>query len=77
MFSDMVQNAYLPTIRPTRRTFLKLSVGTSAGLVLGAHLPVSSAAASQRARDTAAFNPFVHIAPNGTVTVLIKHLDKG
>ncbi|MDX2202851.1 MAG: xanthine dehydrogenase family protein molybdopterin-binding subunit [Hyphomicrobiaceae bacterium] len=62
-----------------RRTFLKLSVGAGAGLVLGVASgasPVLSTAAVA-ADGPAAFNPFVRITPDNRVIVVVKHLDKG
>lgn len=71
----------LPVAKPeaTRRMFLKLSGGAGAGLVLGMAAPVrgigSSAAAA--APEALAPNPFLIVAPDNSVTVIIKHLDKG
>ena len=65
------------TLRTTRRGFLMASGGAGLGLVLGLSLPRAEAAAAAASSDAAAFNPFVRIAPDGTVTVLSKHLDKG
>ena len=59
----------------SRRAFLKASGGATAGLVVGFALPPSEATAITA--DSTHFNPFVRIAPDGRVTVLIKHLDKG
>ncbi len=60
-----------------RRGFLRLPVGTGAGLVIGAYLPPSPAT-NAAALDTATtFNPFVKITPDNKVIVLSKHLDKG
>lgn len=62
---------------PDRRTLLKL---VGAGLVLGfAPLPelTSEALAADGAAKSLAPNPFVIVAPDNTVTVIIKHLDKG
>ena len=65
----------MPTPALTRRGFLKLSAGATGGLMLGAALrPVSAAA--QGAADGLA-TPFVHIRPDNTVVVIVKHLDKG
>ena len=64
------------TFQTTRRGFLKASGGAGLGLILGLALPRAGAAAAQTS-GTAEFNPFVRIAPDGTVTVLSKHLDKG
>ncbi len=55
-----------------RRTFLKVTGGATAGLVVGLQF-VGKAAATGDGN----FNPFVQISPDGTVTVLSKHLDKG
>jgi isoquinoline 1-oxidoreductase beta subunit len=63
----------------TRRTFIKLSGGAGAGLVLGlAPLRFDVETGVARATDvTLEPNPFVRVAPDNTVTVIIKHLDKG
>lgn len=58
----------------SRRGFIKLS---GAGLILGlAPLPNLTAAAAAKGEGFAP-NPFVIVAPGNTVTVIIKHLDKG
>ena len=59
-----------------RRGFLKAAGGAGAGLMLGAALPFA-AARTAAAAGPAAFNPFVRIAPDGAITVVVKHLDKG
>ena len=56
----------------SRRTFLQASGGVTAGLIVGFRVSDVSAATGD-----GAFNPFVQITPDGTVTVLSKHLDKG
>ena len=64
----------------TRREVLKLISASGAGLVLGMHLPVNPAAAMHTAtKTTGALEPnaFVRIAPDNTVTVIIKHLEMG
>lgn len=58
----------------SRRAFLTVTGGATAGLVVGYYLPTSGARA---ATGDGTFNPFVRIAPDGTVTVLNKHLDMG
>lgn len=55
----------------SRRGFLAVIGGAGAGLAVGFRVPDAQAATG------GAFNPFVRIAPDGTVTVSIKHLDKG
>lgn len=65
-------------VMPSRRMFLILSGGVGAGLVLG--LPASASARDAGAEAAAtglAPNPYLRIAPDNTVTVIIKHLDKG
>lgn len=61
----------------SRRTFIKIS---GAGLVLGL-MPLPEGAglggAAEAAATSLAPNPFLVIAPDDTVTVIIKHLDKG
>ena len=53
----------------TRRGFIKIAAG--AGLVIGLAPEFADAA------TPFAPNPFVRIAPDNVVTVMIKHLDKG
>ncbi|MFG1269256.1 xanthine dehydrogenase family protein molybdopterin-binding subunit [Xanthobacter sp. DSM 14520] len=61
----------------SRRFVLAAMGGAGIGLVLG--LRPEMAHAAPAGADTAgqAFNPFVRIPPDGTVTVIVKHLDKG
>ena len=61
------------TIQHSRRAFIKIAGGTGIGLVIGLDLPFSAA----RAATPFAPNPFVRVAPDNTVTVIVKHLDKG
>jgi len=58
------------TIHVSRRHFLKIAGG--AGLAIGLAPELASAATGPFAP-----NPFVRVAPDNTVTVIIKHLDKG
>jgi len=64
----------------TRRQFLRLTTLAGSGLTLGALLPGWGSAAG-RAAGTAPnaplVMPFVHIAPDNSVTVLCKHLEAG
>ncbi|WP_206378170.1 xanthine dehydrogenase family protein molybdopterin-binding subunit [Sneathiella limimaris] len=61
-------------VNESRRNFLKVSGGVTAGLVIGFSL---SGLSTAEAMESKSFNPFVQIAPDGTVTVMVKHLDKG
>ncbi len=76
MFAQRMKSV-LPAPQPSRRGFLKLSLGAGAGLVIGAHMPGIASAATESAAGDGVFNPFVKIAPDSSVTVFIKHLDKG
>ncbi|WP_181701109.1 xanthine dehydrogenase family protein molybdopterin-binding subunit [Chthonobacter albigriseus] len=66
-------------VAASRRGFLKILGGAGAGLIVGAMLPPGSLVGAAKAANgaDAVFNPFVEIAPDGVVTVVIKHLDKG
>ncbi|AWK88564.1 twin-arginine translocation pathway signal protein [Azospirillum thermophilum] len=72
--------ALLRQAAPSRRGFLKVAAGAGGALVLGAQLPALAAeTAAPKAMGPADPRPnlFVVIAPDNTVTVLIKHLDMG
>lgn len=61
-----------------RRGFLRVSGGVSVGLLVGfAMASDTTQPGSGAGAGGASFSPFVRIAPDGTVTVLVKHLDKG
>ncbi len=89
-FSDATLPMALPAASPTalpmaaapsRRSFLK-AAGAGGALILGAHLPLPARAAEgapPKIVGPADPRPqlFVVIAPDNTVTVLAKHLDKG
>lgn len=71
-------------VNVSRRVFLRNTAVTGAGLVIGMHLPLaaraqSGAAAVMHGGGEASFAPnaFVRIAPNDTVTVMIKHIEFG
>ncbi|GGF87769.1 oxidoreductase [Azorhizobium oxalatiphilum] len=66
-----------PPAGVSRRTILRAMGGVGIGLVIGADLSLSGGAAQAAETATADINPFVRIAPDGTVTVIIKHLDLG
>lgn len=65
-----------------RRTFLKSSAALASSLVIGFYLPAKlarAAAPSPGAASGGAFAPnaFLRIAPDNTVTVIVKHLEMG
>src|SRR4029077_3716911 len=65
----------------TRRQFLKLTTLAGSGLTLGIALPGCGGRGGGSSAGGAAAGPltmpFVHIAPDNTVTVLSKHLEAG
>src|SRR5436309_12979259 len=72
----------IPAAEPlSRRTFLKVTAAAGAGLTLGISSvdAVSQAAKAANAATGAAFvpNAFLRIAPDNTVTVLVKHFEMG
>jgi isoquinoline 1-oxidoreductase beta subunit len=70
--------AHLPPRSATRRAFLKSSATIAGGLVIGTYIDFGwRQAAAATPQDPPMPNAFVRIAPDNTVTVLIKHLDKG
>jgi isoquinoline 1-oxidoreductase beta subunit len=61
---------------PNRRRFLQGAAAVTAGLTIGFHWAGSSRAVAA-AGDVLAPNAFVRVAPDNTVTVIIKHLEMG
>ncbi|MBS9475957.1 xanthine dehydrogenase family protein molybdopterin-binding subunit [Ancylobacter radicis] len=69
-----------PATVPSRRNFIKGLAAAGGALVIGVHFQAGKAFAATAAGGPAAApmpNAFVRIAPDSTVTVLIKHLDMG
>lgn len=66
-------------INPSRREFLKTGAALGAGLTIAFYLPVGAARmmASQGTDKSFAPNAFIRIAPDDTVTVIVKHLEMG
>ncbi|MDR3387113.1 MAG: xanthine dehydrogenase family protein molybdopterin-binding subunit [Rudaea sp.] len=63
-----------------RREFLRTAASVSTGLVVACFLPVGlHRAIAQAARTAAPVSPnaFVHIAPDNTITILLKHSEMG
>jgi len=70
--------AHLPRQDPSRRSFLRGSAAIAGGLVIGTYVDFGVRGAfAATPQDPPAPNAFIRIAPDNTVTVLIKHLDKG
>lgn len=65
------------SVNVSRRGFLKVAAGTSAGLVLGMNLVSKTAQAQSVGAGALEFNAFVSITPDSQVKVLIKHLEMG
>jgi isoquinoline 1-oxidoreductase beta subunit len=62
-------------LAPSRRQFLR---STAAGaLVIGAYVNLGNKSLAATAKDAPMPNAFIKIAPDNTVTVVIKHLDMG
>jgi isoquinoline 1-oxidoreductase subunit beta len=66
------------TLDPARRKFLKDAAVASGGLVIGFYWPgAARVALAQTSPAPIPPNAFIRIAPDSTVTVLIKHLEFG
>jgi isoquinoline 1-oxidoreductase subunit beta len=71
-----------PTLNPTlpqatRRTFLRGAAAASGLFILGTYVPFGNRAEAATMNDPPMPNAFIRIAPDDSVTVLVKHLDKG
>ncbi|MGI9481892.1 MAG: molybdopterin cofactor-binding domain-containing protein [Hyphomicrobiales bacterium] len=62
------------TLQSSRRSFLKGASAAGVALVIG--FKTNGVLAAAKA-ETASFNPFVKILPDGTVSVVIKHFEMG
>ena len=72
------KSAHLPRRDASRRSFLKGSAAIAGGLVIGTYIDFGlRGALAATPQDPPAPNAFIRIAPDNTVTVLVKHLDKG
>ena len=76
MFTNPLKSVRDPS--PSRRSFLKGTAASAGVLVVGAYVALPKMRALAAAPDAAPQpNAFVRIAPDNTVTVMIKHLDMG
>src|SRR5260370_33499624 len=69
--------ATAPATRPTRRRFLQGAATATAGLTIGFYWAGNNSRAAAAASDVLAPNAFVRVAPDNTVTVIIKHVEMG
>lgn len=77
-FSRFMKAGTSPALDNSRRSFLKITAGGTAGLMLGVSFTATSASAQSAAIDSAMeLNAFVSITPDNVVKVLIKHLEMG
>jgi isoquinoline 1-oxidoreductase beta subunit len=60
-----------------RREFLKATAAAGGGLLIGLYLPGRIEAATSQAAAEFTPNAFLRIAPDNTVTVIVKHLEMG
>ena len=65
------------TTSPSRRSFLQGAAAATAGLTIGFHWSGVPRVAAAAGNGVLAPNAFVRIAPDNTVTVVIKHLEMG
>ncbi|MGD1876011.1 MAG: molybdopterin cofactor-binding domain-containing protein [Kiloniellaceae bacterium] len=76
---DLQSAAIATTVAPapTRRQFLVASAAAGAGLVIGFKFTGGNKMAAAAQADGFAPNAFVRVAPDSTVTVMIKHIEFG
>jgi isoquinoline 1-oxidoreductase beta subunit len=77
-FSSLLPSVSAPAF--TRRSFLKLTTLAGTGLTLAAVLPACGSRTGSSGAGASAeplVTPFVRIAPDNTVTVIVKHLEAG
>ena len=67
----------IETPRPSRRQFLQAGAAAGTGLVIGVALPLGTPKLARAVDGSLAPNAFVRVAPDNTVTVLIKHIEFG
>jgi isoquinoline 1-oxidoreductase subunit beta len=64
-------------LTPSRRQFLQTTAVVAGALVVAARPEISDVAAAATAQDAPQPNAFIRIAADNSVTVIVKHLDKG
>jgi isoquinoline 1-oxidoreductase beta subunit len=75
----MQQSAQSAQTAPSRRTFLKVMAASTGVLAIGSVVPVAGGSAQESAPAAFPKEPmaFVKIGSDNSVTVVVKHLDKG
>jgi isoquinoline 1-oxidoreductase beta subunit len=74
---DTLRQAPTVELPSSRRAFLKGSAVVSGALIIATYLPFAGKAQAATPNDPPAPNAFVKIDGDSSVTVIIKHLDKG
>ena len=64
-------------VSTSRRAFLAIAGGAGVGLMIGFKAGPAEAATEAAKGAALQFNPFVKVAPDGAITVVVKHLDMG
>ncbi|WP_346993680.1 xanthine dehydrogenase family protein molybdopterin-binding subunit [Alteromonas gracilis] len=59
-----------------RRQFLKASVGVATGLIVGLYLPLRNRAVASQETPIQP-NAYIHLKPDNTITVIVKHIEIG
>jgi len=72
------QSSHLPVPNTSRRAFLKGSAAIASGLLIGTYVDFGIRnAVAATPQDGPAPNVFIKVGADNTVTVIVKHLDKG
>ncbi|HVI89283.1 MAG TPA: xanthine dehydrogenase family protein molybdopterin-binding subunit [Dongiaceae bacterium] len=77
LLAGLVTRDMVPEVATSRRGFLKGTAIASTALIIATYLPFAGKAQAATPNDPPMPNAFVKIDADSTVTVIIKHLDKG
>jgi len=75
--ADVAASVSASDLATSRRGFLKVSAGASTALIIATYLPFAGKAQAATPNDPPMPNAFIKIDADNTVTVIVKHLDKG
>ncbi|HVI87898.1 MAG TPA: molybdopterin cofactor-binding domain-containing protein, partial [Dongiaceae bacterium] len=75
--ADVAASVSPSDLATSRRGFLKASALGSTALIIATYLPFASKAQAATPNDPPMPNAFIKIDADSTVTVIVKHLDKG